>query len=90
MRRCRTRLELGVELSGDEVGVLRLREFDDLDELAVGGCSADLQPRGLKCLPRLAVVCEFVAVAMSFGDRCRVCVFNAEAQRRRGNSFVQK
>ena len=77
MRRCRTRLELGVELSGDEVGVLRLREFDYFHELAVGGCSADLQSRGLKCLPRLAVVCEFVAVAMSFGDNtCGVVLFD--------------
>ena len=60
------RLELGVELSGDEVRVRR--QFDDLHELAVGRKAAYLEPGRLEPLARLAVVGELVAVAVALGD----------------------
>ena len=66
-----------MELAGDEVRMLRLRELHDLDELAVGGESAYIKPLGFQFLARRAVVGELVAVAMPFGDNtCGVVLFD--------------
>ena len=62
-------LEFGVELAGDEEGVIF--EFDDFDEFAVGRC-ATKNEAGLFEFGAIGVV-EFVAVTMAFVDeKCAV------------------
>src|SRR5712691_4271019 len=60
----RARLELRVELAGEEPRVIR--QLDDLDEVAVGGDAGKHQPLLLE--QRAEVVVELVTVAMPLGD----------------------
>ena len=83
MRDCRARLELGVELRGDEVGVARQLHY--LDEFSVRRRAAYIEPCGRQRLLHFAAIRKLVAVAMSLGNNGRVFVFNAETRNRRGS-----
>ena len=63
MRRRGSRLELGVELARDEIGMVR--EFDDLHQGTVGRDAAYAEPRRLQRPARLPIVGQLVAVAVA-------------------------
>src|SRR6185436_566233 len=64
VRRHRLRLELGVELAGEEVRVPR--DLDDFDEALVGGLARDLEPAPLEIVHVLAV--DLIAVPVTLAD----------------------
>ena len=61
-RPCGAALELGVELRGDEAGVVG--QLDDLDQPAVGRRAADDEPGRLELRPQVVVDLEAVAVTL--------------------------
>ena len=64
VRLMRFAVEFGMELAGDEEGMFR--EFDNLDELAVGRVAAESKTGFFKFLA--VSVVEFVTMAMAFVD----------------------
>ena len=64
VRLVRFALEFGMELAGDEKGMLRY--FDHLDQFAVGGEAAEGEAGFFKTIAIRIV--EFVAVTMAFLD----------------------
>src|SRR5690606_26290632 len=77
VRRHRPALELRMELTADEVGVIV--ELDDLDQAVVGAHAAQAEARGLE---RLAiVVVDLEAVAMPLADEVAPVELRAAAAR---------
>ena len=79
VRRGWTRLELGVELAGYEVWVLR--QLNYFYELAVARDPADAPPRLLQRFSRLRAVVQLVAVAVSLGDNTNSVSFSERIYR---------
>src|SRR5262245_3523538 len=73
MRTVRTALELGMELTRDEIGMVG--DLDDLDQAAVRCGAADQQARALEAFAILVV--HFPAVAVTLAD----FVFTVELRR---------
>ena len=72
MRLLRTGFEFRMELTRDEVRMLR--QFHDLHEIPLGIDAADFQPGAFQLFPVEGVV--FIAVAMPFADvGCSVAFF---------------